>query len=127
MIAAGFGYRGAVTPESLRDALDMALAKAGHTGGQPVVIAVPSDKVHFPAFQDFARSIGCDVVSIDPADFHAVETETKSERVQAKRGTGSVAEAAALIAAGQNSRLLVTRVISSDRMASCALAEGEPS
>ena len=39
---------------------------------------------------------------------------------------GSVAEAAALAAAGPGARLLAPRMISADRMASCALAMSLP-
>ncbi|ENO84722.1 hypothetical protein C666_16775, partial [Thauera linaloolentis 47Lol = DSM 12138] len=43
----------------------------------------------------------------------------------AARGCGSVAEAAALAAAGQGARLLAIRHISPDRSATCAIAQGE--
>jgi cobalt-precorrin 5A hydrolase len=42
----------------------------------------------------------------------------------AARGVGSVAEAVALAAAGPGARIVVARVISSDRMATCAIAQG---
>ena len=60
--------------------------------------------------------------AIPPAALCAQTTATCSARVLAERGTGSVAEAAALAAAGPGARLLGPRVFSSDRMASCALA-----
>jgi len=41
------------------------------------------------------------------------------------RGCGSVAEAVALAAAGAGGRLLVTRHMSPDRTATCAIAQGE--
>lgn len=127
MIVAGFGYRGAVTVESLKDALQLACAQAGLSNATVAAIAVPSDKTGFTAFQEFAAFLDRPVIEIDPTRFHAIETLTRSELVHAKRGTGSVAEAGALIgAASPNARLLGQRVISSDRMASCALAQGEP-
>lgn len=126
MIVAGFGYRGAVTVESMKDALQLACAQAGLSNATVAAIAVPSDKAWFAAFQEFAAFLDRPVIKIDPKRFHAIETFTRSERVQAKRGTGSVAEAGALIGAGPDARLLGQRVISSDRMASCALAQGEP-
>lgn len=126
MIVAGFGYRGAVTVESLKDALKQACIQAGLAQATLASIAVPSDKAGFAAFQEFAANLNFPVIEIDPVQFHDIETLTRSERVQAKRGTGSVAEAGALIGAGPDARLLGQRVISSDRMASCALAQGEP-
>jgi len=126
MIVAGFGYRGAVTVESLKDALKLACSQVGLAQTAPFAIAVPTDKARIGAFQDFAASLNSRVIEVDPAQFYNIETLTRSERVQAKRGTGSVAEAGALIGAGLNARLLGQRVISTDRMASCALANGEP-
>ena len=54
----------------------------------------------------------------------AQATSTQSPASRASRGTGSVAEAAALAAAGPGARLLSPRVISADGRATCALAEG---
>jgi cobalt-precorrin 5A hydrolase len=126
MIVAGFGYRGAVSVESLKDAIKQAFSQAGLSQTTLAAVAVPSDKAGFEAFQAFADGLNFPVIEIDPVQFHDIETLTRSERVQAKRGTGSVAEAGALIGAGKNARLLGQRVISTDRMASCALAQGEP-
>jgi cobalt-precorrin 5A hydrolase len=53
-------------------------------------------------------------------------TITQSPRVQALRGVGSVAEAAALAAAGPNARLLGPRAVSACGTATAALAEGDP-
>jgi cobalt-precorrin 5A hydrolase len=57
-----------------------------------------------------------------PAD--KAETASHSPRVQQLRKTGSVAEAAALSAAGTGARLISTRQVSHDRTATCAVAEG---
>jgi len=54
-----------------------------------------------------------------------IATLTKSEFVKARFGTGSVAEAAALAAAGRHARLISTRTVSQDRTATAAIAEGE--
>jgi cobalt-precorrin 5A hydrolase len=48
---------------------------------------------------------------------------TQSPRVQALRGVGSVAEAAALAAAGPGARLLGPRAVSACGTATAALAE----
>jgi len=45
--------------------------------------------------------------------------------VPARYGARSVAEAAALAAAGPGARLVGTRVISDDRLATAAIAEGD--
>ena len=118
MIVAGFGFRTAATPASLH----AALSATGVT--LPAALAAPADKCAEPAFRAFAADLGLLVIAISPDALVAVETHTRSPRVNAARGTGSVAEAAALSAAGQNARLICPRVVSADRMATCALAEG---
>lgn len=59
------------------------------------------------------------------AELDAVEERllTRSKRVMAVKGTTSIAEAAALVGAGRNARLLGARV-SAGRV-TCAIAEGE--
>jgi cobalt-precorrin 5A hydrolase len=52
-------------------------------------------------------------------------TETTSPRQPARYGKGSVAEAAALAACGPGARLLVSRRVGPDGLATVALAEGQ--
>ena len=114
MIVAGFGFRGAATVESLADAY----AKAGAAE----VAATVEDKVP-GVFRAFAEGAGLSVRSVAAKDLTAQKTQTQSFTSLAERGTGSVAEAAALAAAGPGARLIVARVISDDGCATCALAE----
>lgn len=114
MIVAGFGFRSGATAESLRDAFTRA-------GGRADRFATLADKAGSAAFQSFAATRA--VTTVDPDAVHEVETLTRSDHSQTTRQTGSVAEACALAAAGPGARLLAPRVISSDRMATCALAE----
>ena len=115
MIVAGFGFRAGATPGSLSDAL-------ARTGVAPDALATVADKAATPAFVDFAD--GRPVRSIAPAALTRIATATESAPSRAARGTGSVAEAAALAAAGPGARLLMPRTVSGDRMATCAIAEG---
>ena len=117
MIVAGFGFRAAATGDSLRSAL----AKAG---GGAEMIAAPADKCAAPAFRAFAQAEALSVIAVSPADLAGADTLTASPQVQARRGTGSVAEASALAAAGPGARLRAPRAISDDRMATCAIALG---
>lgn len=117
MIVAGFGFRVAAGTESLRSALDA-------TRAAPQALAAPQDKCDAPVFRAFADALGLPVIPVTPDALRAAETLTRAPRVIAERGTGSVAEAAALSAAGQNGRLLGPRVVSADRLATCAIAEG---
>lgn len=117
MIVAGFGFRAQARPESLHDALAQACQ-----GRRVTQLATAQDKVATATFASFASALALPARAIPPAALCAQTTATCSARVLAERGTGSVAEAAALAAAGPGARLLGTRVFSSDRMASCALA-----
>lgn len=119
MIVAGFGFRGTAGVDSLRDAL-------AHTAAPelPVLLATATDKAATAVFRSFARDMDLPIRAVAPADLACQTTATTSAVSQIARGTGSVAEAAALAAAGPGARLLGPRVVSSDRMATCALAEG---
>ena len=120
MKVAGFGFRKDVALASLRDAL---LAAGGPEG--LTAVATVSDKADAEALTQLARECGVPIRAI-PADVLAsVATLTQSERVAETFGTGSVAEAAALAAAGPRARLVVTRVVSQDRAATAAIAEGD--
>ncbi|WP_010546353.1 cobalamin biosynthesis protein [Sphingomonas elodea] len=112
MIVAGFGYRSGATLESLRAAL--ALAQQG----VPPVTHVASLPDKLPLLAGFGLPM------LPTATLAGIPTPTRSAASLAARGTGSVAEAAALAAAGPGARLLVPRIVSPDRMATCAIAQG---
>ena len=118
MIVAGCGFRAGAAVESLASAL------AATGVARPDVLAAPEDKCAAPVFRAFAEGLGLTVRAIPPDTLAATETTTQSPRVLAKRGTGSVAEAAALSAAGPGARLICPRMVSADHMATCAIAEG---
>jgi len=120
MKVAGFGFRKDVTLASLRDAL---LAAGGPEG--LAAVATVSDKADAEALKQLALECGVPIKAV-PADMLAkVETPTQSTIVAEKFGTGSVAEAAAIAAAGPRARLIATRVVSQDRAATAAIAEGD--
>ena len=111
MIVAGFGFRAEAAPESLRAAYAAA-------GGGADALAAPADKA-----ARLAEAMGREVVPVGADALEAQVTLTCSAASRAARRTGSVAEAAALAAAGPGARLLRPRAVSPDRMATCALAE----
>ena len=120
MKVAGFGFRKDVTLASLREAL---LAAGGPEG--LTAIATVSDKADTESLLELARECGVPIKTV-PADVLAsVDTLTQSKFVAEKFGTGSVAEAAALAVAGPRARLIATRVVSQDRTATAAIAEGD--
>lgn len=112
MIVAGFGYRSGATLDSLR----AALARAQGETVRVTHVASAPDKLHLLA------GLGLPLIAAQALE--TIETPTRSAASLAARGTGSVAEAAALAAAGPGARLLVARCISPDRMATCAIAQG---
>ncbi|MFN7597109.1 MAG: cobalamin biosynthesis protein [Cereibacter sp.] len=119
MIVAGFGFRQAATVESLLDAMDKARGTQ-----MPSRLATAEDKALAPVFQALAARLGLPGDAIAPEALAVTETPTRSARVRALHGSGSLAEAAALVAAGPGASLLGPRTISADRMAACALATG---
>jgi cobalt-precorrin 5A hydrolase len=120
MKVAGLGFKDDVTLASLREAL---LAAGGVDG--LAAVATVGDKAEIAAFKLLAGELNVPIKTI-PADVLAgITTPTQSKLVKEKFGTGSVAEAVALAAAGRYARLISTRVVSQDRTATAAIAEGD--
>lgn len=119
MMVAGFGFRAAATGDSLLAAL------AAATDRPVDAVAAPADKCGSDVFMAFARGLNVPVISVAAIDMRQAQTLTQSELVLKKRGTGSVAEAVALAAAGTGAELTGPRAVSPDRMATCAIAVGE--
>ena len=124
MIVAGFGFRRSATIDSLRSAYESAAQNFEITD-----LATADDKAHATCFTTLAKSLNLPIHAIPPATIAACQTITQSPRVLQERATGSLAEAAALAAAGARSgggqsgaRLIAPRQISQDGKATCALA-----
>ncbi|HEX7873317.1 MAG TPA: cobalamin biosynthesis protein [Sphingobium sp.] len=118
VIIAGFGYRPGADIASLVDALT--LAQAEHPSVR--ALATVLDKV--PLVERLASLLDLPFLAFGTETLGGMVTLTNSPFSLAARGTGSVAEAVALVAAGPGARLLSRRHISPDRMATCALAQG---
>lgn len=120
MKVAGLGFKRDVTLASLREAL---LAAGGPDG--LAAVATVSDKADAEPLKQLARECGVPIRAV-PADMLAgIDTPTQSNFIAEKFGTGSVAEATALAAAGPRARLIATRTVSQDRTATAAIAEGD--
>lgn len=118
MRVAGIGFRSAASQSSLADALARAV---GQSDGLPVdAIATDTSKAAAPVFVAFCDQLGVPLCAVDVAGVH---TPTQSVRVLDQFGTGSLAEAAALAAAGPGAQLIVGRVQSGDGKATAAIAE----
>ncbi len=123
MIVAGLGFSSAATADSLRKAFEVATANHDVT-----VLATVADKEGHSALTSFAEEVSLPLHFVAVADLAVQRTLTCSTRSRATYGTGSVAEASALAAAGKlfgsGARLLSPRQISDDRLATCAIAIG---
>lgn len=120
MIVAGFGFRKAARTASLRDALQQACGAYS-----PDALVTAEAKADSPAIEQLAAELGLPLRAIPPDALSAQATETQSDPSHTAHNTGSVAEAAALAAAGPGARLIRPRAVSTDRMATCALATRE--
>tara|TARA_R110002020_G_scaffold46150_8_gene131467 strand:+ start:2555 stop:2935 length:381 start_codon:yes stop_codon:yes gene_type:complete len=115
---AGFGFRSEATLESLAQALDL----LKHQYGAIDKLAAAHSMLSL--VEELGRLRGIEVISVADAELPTVTTPTHSAQSLQARGTGSVAEAVALLAAGPNARLMGPRIISADRKATAALAKG---
>ena len=118
---AGIGFRSAASLSSLQDALQKSIEA---TDGNAIdALVTEAAKARENVFRELAQVMRMPGMGVTQTDLAQMLTPTQSARIQDKFGTGSLAEAAALVAAGPGARLLAQRVISSDGMATAAIAE----
>lgn len=120
MRVAGIGFRRDARIEALR----AALRAAGGADGV-ALLATAAEKADAPVIKALAAELGLPLRAIPHPALAAQRTLTRSARVEAIKGTGSVAEAAALVAAGPGARLTGPRALSPDGMATAAIAVTE--
>ncbi|WP_246718767.1 cobalamin biosynthesis protein [Microvirga terrestris] len=127
MIVAGVGFRRSVEAGEIVALVEQALERAAIARDALKSLATIEALTALPAFREAARRL--DVVATTVAQATLVETaphvRTQSARSIAAHGVGSVAEAAALAAAGSHSKLILERIASAS--ATCALARSETS
>jgi cobalt-precorrin 5A hydrolase len=121
MKVAGIGFRADATLADLRSVLAL-------TGARPDALASLAAKAAQPALIELAAELALPLIALREEDIAGEPTPTCSPRIQSRFGTGSVAEACALVAARQGpgparSRLITPRLITADGMATAALAE----
>ncbi|WP_456015291.1 cobalamin biosynthesis protein [Methylorubrum populi] len=126
---AGIGFRRATTAEEIVALLHRALTEAGLTPDHLTAIVTAADRAGDPALRRAAAAFGLTPLGLDPAALAAADPRvvTRSPRIAALRGVGSVAEAAALAWAGPEARLLLPRIASAGATCALAVPAGTPS
>ena len=119
-IIVGFGFRQSAKLDSFENAFAQTKITQSCDG-----IAVPDDKVAHEGLQAFAKKQGLAIFGVSQAVIAAAKTPSQSHIIRQKRQTGSVAEAVAIALFQEPASFLVTRCISQDRTAVCAIAKGE--
>lgn len=125
MIVAGIGCRKGASQAEVEAAIADALAQAKHARESLGLIATSDGKASEPGIIAAAGARGVPLVRVAPADLEAAgsRTQSSSPRVKALVGVPSVAEAAALAAAGPTAKLILPRITVGP--VTCALAETE--
>ncbi|WP_085919581.1 cobalamin biosynthesis protein [Halomonas sp. CSM-2] len=124
---AGFGFRREATLASLGQALDQLAEQYGaiYQCGAGAIDKLAAARSMLPLVEELGRLRNIEVITVADAELPTVTTLTHSAQSLQARGTGSVAEAVALLAAGPGATLLGPRIISADRQATAALALSE--
>jgi cobalt-precorrin 5A hydrolase len=122
MIVAGVGCRRGAPAPDIEAAIRAALDRAGVASGALGCIATTAAKTGEAGIAAAAARLGVDVVLVADADLVAASDRaaTRSARVLALTGVPSVAETAALAAAGPSARLIGPRLVIGG--VTCALA-----
>jgi len=125
MIVAGIGCRKAISAAQVESAIEAALLHNRVDGHRLGLIAVPAVKGAESGIVAAAAARGVLLVLIAQDALEAADSRTLTRSVPSKDtlNVQSVAEAAALAAAGPHSRLLAPRVAVGP--VTCALAEGD--
>ncbi|MCJ2071608.1 cobalamin biosynthesis protein [Methylobacterium sp. J-030] len=124
-LVAGIGFRRGTGADEIAALIARALERVGAERAALTAIATAADRAAEPAVTAAAARFGLSPRPIAPDALEARDAElaTRSARIEHLRGVGSLAEAAALAAAGPDSRLALPRIASGG--ATCALARGQ--
>jgi cobalt-precorrin 5A hydrolase len=123
-LAAGIGFRHGTAADEIAALITRALQQVGAAPDDLTAIATAADRCDEPAIGQAAARFGLSPRPIAAEALAARDADliTRSARIEHLRGVGSLAEAAALAAAGADSRLALPRIASGG--ATCALAVG---
>lgn len=122
-VVLGIGLREQAGTQALQ-----ALWEQAQAGSKPPMtfcaVALLDTKAAHPALARWLHDAAphAAIIAVALGDLAAQQVQTHSPRLQALYGTGSVAEAAALAAAGPHAQLLTARVVAHDGTATLAVA-----
>jgi cobalt-precorrin 5A hydrolase len=125
MIVAGIGCKRGAAVSDIEAAIRAALARARVDASDLKAIATSKAKDAEAGIATAASIFGVGIMLVPDAELKAAGTRvaTRSDRVLALTGVPSLAEAAALAAAGPSSRLIASRLVVG--AATCALASSD--
>ncbi|WP_262297590.1 cobalamin biosynthesis protein [Microvirga sesbaniae] len=125
MIVAGLGFRRGVAAGEIVALVEEALERAALAREALTTLATLDALADLPAFAAAARTLAVTAIPVEKSRLSAAAARirTRSARSIAAHGVGSVAEAAALAAAGPGAALILDRIASPS--ATCALARLE--
>ena len=125
MIVAGVGCKRGAPMQDIETALHAALARAGVNAHDLGAIATGKTKQGERGIETVATKLGVKLVLVPDTELKAAgdRATTRSDRVLALMDLPSLAETAALAAAGPSARLIVSRLIVG--AATCALAASD--
>jgi cobalt-precorrin 5A hydrolase len=125
MMVAGLGCRSGATPDAVAEAFAAALERCGVASGQINALATGADKSSERGIISLAEVLALPLIYVGADDMisRSGDTLTSSPRVVALKSVPSVAETAALAAAGKGARLLAPRIATAT--VTCAIAIGD--
>jgi cobalt-precorrin 5A hydrolase len=123
MIVAGIGCRRLTPPEEIEAVIALALDRLDLDARALDGLATLAERAEEPGMREAARRLALPLIACSGEALQHVASRivTRSERVEAAIGLPSVAEAAALFAAGPHACLRLPRIAT--RRATCAIAE----
>ena len=124
MIVAGLGFRHGVSAEELLLVMEEAALAASLPLREVEKVATAADRAGEAGLIAAAERLRLPIVPVGDDELRAADEEvtTRSARILAGYGVGSVCEAAALAVAGPGARLRLARITGA--RTACALAEG---
>jgi cobalt-precorrin 5A hydrolase len=125
VIVAGVGFRRSAAADEIVILVELALKRAALTHDALAKLGTIEALADLPAFIEAAHRLAVAAIAVGERDLSAAAPRVRmqSARSLAAHGVGSVAEAAALAAAGPGATLVLERVAST--FVTCALARPE--